>query len=354
MSNDISKIDKNFAVESQINKTGMNFFNVLNAPFKVHGVFMDSGSFCRLPISVAKTVSQGVDDLNYHTAGGRVRFKTNSSRVAIITKQDRMTKMSDFTFTGAIGFDIYVKIDGREVYKGTFIPPFDVTDGYESVITLEEVCTDKMNEIIINFPLYGGVRELLVGVNEDAQIAEPDEYKYPVPVLYYGSSITQGGCATRPGNSYQAMVSRELDCDYINLGFSGNAKAEDQMMDYMKNLKMSVFVYDYDHNAPSLEHLEATHEKGYKIIRESNPDLPIIFMSRPKYYLNQWEKERLKLIKATYDKAVENGDKNVYFIDGPELMAIAKDDGTVDGCHPNDLGFYSMAAAVTKVLKTIL
>ena len=92
----------------------------------------------------------------------------------------------------------------------------------------------------------------------------------------------------------------------------------------------------------------------FSAIRESNPNLPILILSRPKYYLTDEEQQRLNIIKETYDNAVLNGDKNVYFIDGITLMKLAAGDGTVDNCHPNDMGFLSMANAIEDVLKTII
>jgi hypothetical protein len=117
---------------------------------------------------------------------------------------------------------------------------------------------------------------------------------------------------------------------------------------------MSVFVYDYDRNAPTIEHLENTHERMFRFIREAKPDLPIVLMSRPKYRLTDDEKQRFDIIKKTYENAVAAGDTNVYLIDGGTLMALAKDDGTVDDCHPNDLGFASIAKAVGDLLEKIL
>lgn len=347
---DISSIDENFALEKEINKNGMNFYNVKNKPFKVFGVFAEDGDYCRIPKSVAKTVSEGVYTLNFHTAGGRVKFKTNSNKISVIAKQTHISKMPHCAFSGSIGFDLYVRKNDKDIYEGSFIPDINVTDGFESIVSFENNGT---NEVTINFPLYSGVSELLVGVEEKAVIEETNGYKMQKPIVYYGSSITQGGCASRPGNSYEAIISREFDCDYTNLGFSGNAKAEDEIIDYIKNLDMSVFVYDYDHNAPNIEHLESTHEKGFKEIRKQNPNLPIIIMSRPKYYLKDDELKRLEITKKTFDNAVSVGDENVYYIDGKSLMNIAKDNGTVDNCHPNDFGFYSMAEAVIKILKKI-
>ena len=153
---------------------------------------------------------------------------------------------------------------------------------------------------------------------------------------------------------YENIISRRLNADYINLGFSGNAKGEREIAEYVSELKMSCFVYDYDHNAPSVEHLKSTHERMFKIIREKNPELPIVMMSRPKFRLYGHEVERLNVIKETYNNALKSGDKNVYLIEGPELMELAGNDGTVDGCHPNDLGFASMAKVLGDLLKKII
>ena len=118
---------------------------------------------------------------------------------------------------------------------------------------------------------------------------------------------------------------------------------------------MSCFVYDYDHNAPTLEHLENTHEKIFNTIRKAKPDLPILMLTRPKYYLTQEEIKRLNIIKKTFTNALARGDKDVYFISGPEL--IGEDfieTATVDNCHPNDNGFLSMALKISETLKEIL
>ena len=185
-------------------------------------------------------------------------------------------------------------------------------------------------------------------------VEAPTPYKWETPILFYGSSITQGGCSSRPGSAYANIVSRALDADIVNLGFSGNARAEVEMGEYIKNLPMSVFVYDYDHNAPTIAHLEQTHERMFRQVREAQPDLPIVLMSRPKYTLNEDDRTRLEIIRKTYENALARGDRNVYLIDGPTLMAIAGNEGTVDGSHPTDLGFFSMAQALIPVLKEIL
>jgi len=344
---DISKIDKNFAVVQETGKTDARFYSVREKPFEINGVFYADGKYRRLPEKVAQSVSEGVHALHAHTSGGRVRFRTNSSYILLSVKMPVIGRMPHFTLCGSSAFDMY---DGKE-YLYTFVPPYAMEEGYECLAELHE---EKWRDITINFPLYSEVSELYIGVQGKAQILPPKPYKNSLPIVYYGSSITQGGCASRPGTCYQHILSRELDVGFINLGFSGNAKAEDEIAEYIKRLPMSAFIYDYDHNAPTVEHLRKTHEKMFKAVREANPTLPIVMMTRPQYVRGEEEMERLAIVKATYDNAVKNGDKNVYFIDGKELMKEAKNEGTVDGIHPTDVGFFSMAKRLKKTLKIFM
>ena len=184
----------------------------------------------------------------------------------------------------------------------------------------------------------------------------PTPYRYEKPVLYYGSSITEGGIANSPANGYNAILSRRLDADYINLGFSGNAKGELAMADYINTLDFSVFVYDYDHNAPTVEHLAATHEPFFRRIREAHPTVPVIMLTRPHATYGEDEIARRAVVKATYDHAKAEGDENVYFIDGETyfLDYPERELCFIDTIHPNDIGFLRMADTIEPLLKKLL
>lgn len=343
----IAEIDRNFDIPLTVNKTDIAFYSALSERFSLHGLIYENNSFRRMPKAIAQTVSNNVRHLSRNTAGGRLRFRTDSSCVIIHAKMPHIGKMSHFALCGSSGFDLYVDNE----YHASFLPPFSVSDGYQSLVDFK---SSRMREITLHFPLYSDVSELYIGLDNTAAIEAPAPYQIEKPIVCYGSSITQGGCASRPGNAYPAILSRRLNAESLNLGFTGNAKGEPNMAEYIKQLPMSAFVCDYDHNAPTPEHLKNTHETMFRIIRASQPDLPIIMLSRPKYSLNDEEKERLAIIRQTYENALESGDKNVYFIDGPTLMQYAKNEGTVDGCHPTDYGFYSMAETLLSLLKTIL
>lgn len=212
-----------------------------------------------------------------------------------------------------------------------------------------------MRSFTINFPSYCDVISLEVGIETDAEITEGEVYKNELPVVFYGSSITQGGCSSRAGNTYQNVISRRLGIDFLNLGFSGGCKAEETIVEYLSTLKMSTFVCDYDHNAPNTTYLRETHFPLYEKIRSKNPNLPYVMISLPGYRNNPTAEERRRIIIDSYERALALGDRNVYFIDGRDFFTAPYEDlCTVDRCHPNDLGFALMADKIGAVLSKIL
>ncbi len=355
---DISKIDKNLKVESSIKKDGLVWFDASESPFKIYGAY-STNPYMRIPDEVAKNTNDGVSGLNFHTAGIRVRFRTDSPFIAIKAVYHGISLFSHMPLTGTSGFDLYRYHEGAQQYVATFIPPADSRNGYESVV---DVCCG-MSDYIINFPLYNHVDKLYIGLYAEAKFEASAEYKFQNPIVFYGSSITQGGCASRPGNCYQNLLSQKLDFDYINLGFSGSARAEDAIAEYMAGLNMSMFISDYDHNAPNVEHLEKTHYKLYETIRKKHSDIPYIMISKPNINFIPFsdasprvaDSERRKVIMESYVKAMNNGDNNVYFVDGASIFSYDNFDScTVDRTHPNDLGFYEFQKALYPIFKKLL
>lgn len=350
MIKDITKTDKNFECETVLKKDGICFYDIKKAPFEIYGLFepASEGPFKRLPKEVAAATSEGVAGLSLHTAGGRVRFCSDSEFICIKAVMNSISLFPHMPASGAAGFDLFVDFeDGRESrYVRTFMPPWHTTDsGYESKLSLQG---KKLRYFTINFPSYSGVSELFVGVSEGSVIGPGIKYADKAPIVYYGSSITQGGCASRSGNIYQNVICRKNNIDYINLGFSGNGRAEDAIVDYMASLDMSAFVSDYDHNAPSCEYLQKTHYRMYEKIRAAHPDIPYIMLSKSDldsdYSANI---DRREIVFESYCRARKNGDLNVYYIDGASVFrGEFQNMCTVDGCHPNDLGFALMAKAI--------
>ena len=338
---DIANIDPNFRVEPAFSREGLAFYDVIRPPFSLHGLLYEEGCFRRLPRSVAEAVSEEVAHLSLHTAGGRVRFLTDSKRIAIRAAMHAIEKMPHFALTGSGGFDLF---EGAE-YLATFIPPFGFLDGFSSQKVLE---SRKERLLTLNFPLYSGVRELYIGVEEGASLSPAPACAAP-PVVFYGSSITQGGCASKPGCAFPAMVGQMLGVDHWNLGFSGSCKGERAMAEYLAALPMSAFVCGYDHNAPTLAHLEKTHLPLVRAVRESHPHIPILLFGRPKAVLNDEERARRAVIEATCAAV-----KGSFLPNEALIPASIASWATVDGVHPNDLGFYHMAKAVADTLRSFL
>lgn len=354
----LEDIDPNFAAKTY-SECELEFYDVTNKPFKVYGLYnAKQGDFSRMPHDIAHTVSKGVEYLQKQTSGGRIRFKTNSRYIVVKSILPEFHLMKHMPFTGSSSFDLYID----NVYYKPFFPDVDFQDsakckaiassvGIESMVDMKN---NEVKEIEINFPLYNAVSNVYIGLEKEALVEEGKEYIGKNPVVFYGSSITQGGCASHPGNAYQNIISRRLNRDFINLGFSGSCKAEKEMAEYISSLDMDAFVYDYDHNSPSAEYLEQTHEPLFLKLREKNPDVPVIFVSTADRSFGDKTDLRKSIIYKTYKNALDRGDKNVYFIDGQTIYNEV--DGqycTVDGCHPNDLGFWCMANSICDVLKKI-
>ena len=353
MSNTVpAEVDRNMIVATTLTEPDLRFYDVRKPPFRLYGLWQaeTEPSFKRVPDDIAAATSAGVKTLARQTAGGRVRFSTDSKYVAIKTVQPYIKHMDHMPLSGSSGFDLYLDTEADSHYSHTFRVPTDAKDGYESIAKFHD---RKMRHFTINFPSYCAVDALYIGLQADAVLGEGRTYRDMAPIYYYGSSITQGACASRPGLAYQNVISRRLNVDFVNLGFSGNGRGEPVICRWMAEQAMSIFVSDYDHNAPNAEHLQNTHYPLYAAIREKHPDIPYIMISRPDFDYDYTESvKRRAIILDTYNRALAEGDKNVYFIDGASLFRGPYEDAcTVDRCHPNDIGFMLMAEQIGRVIE---
>ena len=343
-----------YDLTTKLQEENLKYFDPAKPPFSLHGVLApDENEDCyrRMPAEVARETSRDVAALYTNTAGGRVRFVTDSPYVALKAFLPKVTHMNHMAQTGIAGFSVYGREDGgREMHYGT-VPPND--EGiFEGIVRFP---TKKMQEITVYMPLYNDVSRFYIGIDGTAKLEKALPYAIEKPVVFYGSSITQGGCASKPGSDYEACLSRTLGFDYLCLGFSGSAKGETAMARYIAALEMSAFVMDYDHNAPTPEHLQKTHMSFFKIIRKAHPDLPILLLSRPHPLRDADNRRRFEIIRSTWENAKACGDKNVYLIDGADFFTDAPfNDPTVDNCHPTDYGFYLMAKGIEPTLRVCL
>ncbi len=230
-----------------------------------------------MPEELWGKVSDWIDMMGIRATGGRVRFRTNSKKLYLRSTLQSCTSDTNFTIVGSAACDV---IRGRGVrdaeYIGLVVPPAFGTLVGERTIELP----GTMEDYTIYFPRNEAIEDLELAIDDDAELLPPTPYTYQTPVFYYGSSITEGCTATHPSCNFVAYTARWVDADFVNFGFSGSAFGEPKMAEFITKQNMSVFVYDYDHNAECADDLRRTHEPFFRTVREAHPDLPIIMISK--------------------------------------------------------------------------
>ena len=329
----------------------MKWYHLTDPALSLEGLALsdrEGRRYWRLPADVIDQVNSGVSEVAKFPSGARVRFATDSRRIALCAVVGPAGYIKNVGAIGKCGLAGYVDGEWHYVVYPTASDVEEMTGAYD--------LDGKMHEHTVYLPLFTPLYDLMIGLDDDAQVKPPRPYAVQKPIVFYGSSITNGASATHAGNAYVSIVCRRLDASFLNLGFSGSARGEESIARYIAGLDMSLFVMDYDHNAPDAAHLEATHERFFRIVREAQPDLPIALISKPDFDIDpEGNAARRAVIRRTYEHALAAGDARVRFIDGETLFGTTeRRDCLVDGTHPNDLGFRRMADAITPVLRELL
>ena len=350
--------DSNFLRNDKVQDGIADWYVVSPECFDIYGLLPERDGILtrRMPQDVAKKVSEGIWGQCGYGAGGRIVFATDSSFVGVRAEyaNGRIPTVCNHCFS--YGFDLYrFNEDEQDVFVGACRPAigFDFTCAEYKVSTKNQ---GKLTCYTLNLPHFCEVKALHIGIEKGCRLERVKKYRNERPIVFYGSSITHGAAAGRPGNTYENFISQKYNVDYVNLGFAGNAKGETAMAEYIATLDMCAFVCDYDHNAPNAEHLERTHYALYEVIRREHPDIPYIMISKPDFFANpEANDKRRGVIMESYRRAMAAGDKNVYFIDGETLFeGEFYASCTSDGVHPNDLGFYRMANKIGPVIAQAL
>ena len=329
----------------------MKVFSYKDYPIKIFGLplFEKNQKLERLPDEVIEKVPS-LEFFGKRCPGARLCFRTDSEKFTVKAKFKTLGPDAGMSVFSCQSFDVLVGSRQHPEFLGLVTPYNLQTFSFEATFTKKK----EMEDVTIFLARNEKIEDIQIEIEDNALIEEPTPYRYK-PVVYYGSSITEGGCCSNVKNSYTSILSNRLDADFYCLGFSGSAKGELPMADFINTLDMSIFVFDYDHNAPDAEHLRKTHEPFFRRIREAHPYLPIVIMTMPKEVYTEENDERAAVIKQTYLNAVENGDRNVYFIDGEEFYGPEERYlCSIDGVHPNSLGFLRMANIIEPTLRKIL
>ena len=316
-------------------------------------------------------VRKAVWDLGQNSSGIAVRFRSDSKCIGARWKLLNNFGMAHMAATGVKGLDLYALGDDNQWhFAGTAQP-----NGKVSSNVFIRKMDGRMREYLIYLPLYDGVTSLEIGIDSTAGIMQPENPSLLPPVaenpaegaiLVYGTSVTQGGCATRPGMSFTSILERKLHRQTINLGFSGNGRMDGIIAEAIARVPASVYVIDCLANC-TYDIIRDSTEYFIRTIAEANPQTPILMLSNycyPYHWLDaQFREDAAKenaLWKEFCDRLRKEGYKNIRYIDlysdcNMKKSAIGPDhEGTVDGVHMTDLGFLRYAETLLPYLEKAL
>ena len=341
---DIAKYDRNMSVEGIVVTNGLKWIDGRLLPIEGRAFDDTEHYYDRLPANVTTNVNGGVRSMKHHTAGMQFRFSTDSKRLVFKwVPYNQGLSMDHMPSTGVSGIDVY---------------RFDAAKGRWAYVRTGRITSPNGGSLdlgwtpgtpcLVNLPLYNGVRSFSLGVEPAASVTplQPRKSGVDKPVVFYGTSITHGGCCSRPGLSFVNIVGRDLDVPVVNLGFSGSGVMEFEMSEHLARIDASCYVLDCLWNMAirgTPRSVEANYEPFIRNLRAKRPDVPIVMAEQCDVYCGG-PNDKDKYIKALYDKLVAEGWKNLVYLpmDG---MYTGDLEGTVDGCHPNDWGMMSLARA---------
>ncbi len=308
----------------------------------------------RLPARAEGIVRPGVWNLGHDSAGLCARFITDATDISVRwTLRKEPLAMAHMPASGVSGVDLYVKLEGRWHWLGAGRPDKFPTNEK----SLAKGLKTERREYALYFPLYNGIEELKVGVPPEAHFeSAPARGEGVKPIVFYGTSILQGGCASRPGMAYPAILGRRLDWPHINLGFSGNAWSEPEMARLLAELDPAVYVLDPLPNM-SAKWVEERIEPLVKTLRQAHPKTPIVLVENVSYpdgILVEVRRakymESNRQLREAYQRLRKAGEKNLLYVPATNLIGT-DGEGTVDGTHATDLGFMRMADALEPTLR---
>jgi hypothetical protein len=312
----------------------------------------DKPALRRLPLRLKDRFRPAVWDLAQDPSGGRIRFRTDSTTIGLVAENPHFSNMHHMASVGENGFDLYV---GRE-YVGSAWPGASGKMAKEWRVG----CERRMRDITLYLPLYKAVTIQELSLDVDAHLEPASPYAVAKPIVYYGSSITQGGCASNPGGSCQAILERKLNADFVNLGFSGNGLGEPALAEAICELDPSCIVLDFWGN-PSADQYAAALPVFVDILRRKWPRMPILVPS-PFYFSAEQsggdvarEQSAKRLTAREFvEKRRKGGDRGIWFVDGLKMLNREQTAGLVDGVHCNSLGFYFNALGLEPFLRKAL
>ena len=329
--------------------------------FTIIGKFHDEKGYARFPARYENLLRPEVWRRGQRSAGISIFFYTNATDIVARWTIASETNNTYMATTGVRGIDLYANVGG--VWR--FIQTGDPKGRTSEHVLLTER-TPVYREFLLNLPLYDGVDSLSIGVNIGADISKPVSSSFTgKPIVHYGSSITQGACASRPGMAYTNILARKLGRSYINFGFNGQGTFDESVGQAMCEIDAALYVVDCNPNTDET----LIYDRAIKLVKqlkECQPNVPVLLMenyaSTGEYFykgypdtqgnVNFVNKKQDELRKA-FETLKKSGITQLYYQEGKDLIGLDQE-GTGDGSHPNDLGMFRIAEILFPTIKEIL
>jgi len=353
VADDLVRIDKSIAVPDSSGE--FIWYDIRALDVEGQGWSDTKAPYDRLPGKAEGVVRDQVWDLSRQSAGICVRFVTDAGSInARWTLTSEQLDLPHMPSTGVSGLDLYVSTGNgiwRWINNGRPSTFPTNTAKFFSDVPAEE------REFLLYLPLYNGVSSVEIGIPKESSLFKAPSYapESTKPIVFYGTSITHGACASRPGMCHPAIVGRWMHCPFINLGFSGNGRMEPEVAHLLAELDPAVYILDCLPNM-SAQIVAERVEPFVRILRDAHPETPILLVedrTYPNSFLIQSSRERNVTSRAELSKAygrlLEDGVPNLYYLSGDVLLGD-DGEGTVDNSHPTDLGFMRQAEAFHSTL----
>jgi len=360
MAKSISELDKNLELKDPPKDTKLLWLPVTSPRLTVQGLHWfrgNKGSFCRFPLNSKKDLRPGVWELAQCPASGCIAFRSDTTLLRLRARNKDTTHMPHMPLSGSNGLSVYAGQGDRLRPWGVAIP--DMVNPFFERETFNGV-ERKIRDYRIYLPLYHPLQSLELGFSRGARIIPPTPNRLDKPVVFYGTSVTQGGCANTAGSDFISSVGRLTNLHVINLGFSGNGCGDIAVAKLMARIDAAMHVLDYPCNV-SPDDLKKTLPPFFDILRRKWPKVPIMFMSPPCFWQTDFAPSRLTDLEqkrdhmmAFYSARRAAGDLNVHFFDMFDMIHFAADAAYVDGVHPTDEGFQLMARRLAPAIERIL
>ncbi len=306
---------------------------------------------CRFPRRTLDGLPKRVQSLARFPAGGRIRFTSNTSQLRIRMQATERASLRNMSPFGSRGLDVYV--------DGFYWSSVCVGGSRDQEAVFFHGAERRSKRITIYLPLFQQLRVLAIGVDEGAELKPPPSFSRKRPVVFYGSSIAQGACASRPGMTYQAILARRLNVDFVNLGFSGSGRGEPEVVRLIAQIDACCYVFDLGKSYRTQP--EDVYAAMLAAIRASRPNVPLvcmtpIFSTREFFDAEYAELSRYtrKVMRNATVKRIQGGDDRVILVEGLDLLGRRDAHAFQEGVHPTDLGFARIADRLAPMLEGIL